>query len=436
MSTLKSALHALAFVVFGLLSLVAWGHHARSNNLPPAEELTGHLAEWRETPIKNSRGVWFLEFEFRTREHSHLFKIDRIVYSSRFRCSDCPGLKNPGKEGFSRSQKFGQNEKMGATLRFLADSRDMKKGRASVEIYALKTDQETYLSPKDSLDYLEFARPWRLGLAWTFTALFLLLSRRYWWLAKAAAPGGPLWKPTLILGALAGVLLFLLFLGHMSEELKKPDGALLRGLFTGSIVFGSLGFLAYAAVKAIGEWLADPFDSYGQLWKAADKGDLEGVRALIAKGLDVNRPYNFDEGGDSSGGDSEPPLVAAARAGALDVAEALVAAGSKVNAASDDEGFTPLIWGVMNGRADMVRFFLEKGAKVDKKSSYEDTALMHAAQKGYLEIAQVLLDNGAAPAIQDSDDKTALDYAKEQGHPELVKLLEAAPKPRVREKGT
>ena len=120
-----------------------------------------------------------------------------------------------------------------------------------------------------------------------------------------------------------------------------------------------------------------------QLHFAADKGDLDRVKELIASGYDVN---SFDDGL------SLTPLHYAAKAENLEVMKYLLAVGADVNAHDEERiGETPL-------------------GEVAANCSYE--------------VAKILTDAGANPIIPGWMQITALDRSKDRKKEEGVRVYE------------
>lgn len=116
---------------------------------------------------------------------------------------------------------------------------------------------------------------------------------------------------------------------------------------------------------------------------AAEEGDLEEVKALVAMGYDINY---FDEDL------FRTPLHCAAISGNTDVVEFLLSAGANVNAHSEEHiGETPL-------------------GEVASSCSYG--------------IAEALINAGADPTIPGWMGITALDRASERKKPEGVRVYE------------
>ena len=105
------------------------------------------------------------------------------------------------------------------------------------------------------------------------------------------------------------------------------------------------------------------------MW-AAEQDHAEVVRLLAARGADVNaqslvnqpkKRYGVNYKGTESHSGGMTPLVLAAREGALDSVEALVAAKADVNKVSGD-GSSAMLVAIQNGHYDVARFLLEHGA--------------------------------------------------------------------------
>jgi ankyrin repeat protein len=195
------------------------------------------------------------------------------------------------------------------------------------------------------------------------------------------------------------------------------------------------------------------------LHSAARFGRDDLARQLIASGADI-------KAGDEPGGNT--PLHLAAQYGHVGVATVLVAAGADVNAGNKRDR-TPLHDAVsglagtsdLEGRVEIVKLLLSRGAKVDARergsgrtpldeaaasssdransermtglllasgASVENAdpqrpaALQQAAAQGNIAALRALLDEGADPNTADRD-STALATAAYTGHAEIVALL-------------
>ena len=84
--------------------------------------------------------------------------------------------------------------------------------------------------------------------------------------------------------------------------------------------------------------------------------------------------------------------------------------------------FTPLFGAAYAGYNDEVRFLMERGANVNRKTNWGSTALMVAAYKGHESTVRLLLSYGADPNAE-WDGDTPSSVARDKGHPEIVELL-------------
>jgi uncharacterized protein len=109
------------------------------------------------------------------------------------------------------------------------------------------------------------------------------------------------------------------------------------------------------------------------LMQAADKGDIETVRKLLAEG-DVNVNHRTQM----------TPLTLACLYGHAEVIRALIEAGADVNLSEGE--LTPLIYAAYNGHLEATRLLLDAGADIEAEVEGIGTALDYAmlgkAQKG------------------------------------------------------
>ena len=170
------------------------------------------------------------------------------------------------------------------------------------------------------------------------------------------------------------------------------------------------------------------------LHAAAQSGELERLRDLMARGADVNQPSS------RSGG---TPLHYAAESGRLAIAKALLDGGADVDAraglhrvdmssgSSDRVGQanTPLMFAGAEGHAKMVELLLDRGAEIDARNQEGGTALFLAAQRGQSAAVETLLRRGANPAITTDRGALPLHIAAERGRTAAVKALLAGGSP-------
>lgn len=75
----------------------------------------------------------------------------------------------------------------------------------------------------------------------------------------------------------------------------------------------------------------------------------------------------------------------------------------------DNSGWTPLHYAAFEGHVDVCEALLEAGAKIDETDNDGKGALMLAAQEGHATLVERLLEQHSAPIDQHAHDgKTAL----------------------------
>src|SRR5262249_15705740 len=171
---------------------------------------------------------------------------------------------------------------------------------------------------------------------------------------------------------------------------------------------------------------------------AAQRGDLSSVRKLIAQKNDVNVAQGDGmtalhwaaERGDTAlttalirahanvkaltrlGNDT--PLLIAARSGNPVVIDALIKAGSDVNATTNN-GTTPLHFAAAAGDPKAVAELIEHGAKVNaKENAWGRTPLIFAAERDRAAAVTVLMKHGADATIHSRFEVVQEETAREQ----------------------
>ena len=170
----------------------------------------------------------------------------------------------------------------------------------------------------------------------------------------------------------------------------------------------------------LGKGIEFNFDAYMQ---AVARGEIDVTKLFLLAGMDVDETKEgetalsmisgsgspemilllLENGADPNGKSttSSIPIVKAALANSLEIAEILLDVGADPNVAFNEPNYG------------------EDGKR---------TALMLAADRGHLKMTRLLIDRGARVDTLNELDETALSLAKENGHAEIVALLEAAEK--------
>jgi hypothetical protein len=115
-------------------------------------------------------------------------------------------------------------------------------------------------------------------------------------------------------------------------------------------------------------------------------------------------------------------LMAAARAGDVEVLRDLVRRGAELEA-QDEDGYTTLMYAANAGEREAADELVAAGADVDARDNGGSTPLMFAAQGGHAGIVQRLLDGGADPMPRGDHGLTARGFAEQNGHREVARLL-------------
>lgn len=151
------------------------------------------------------------------------------------------------------------------------------------------------------------------------------------------------------------------------------------------------------------------------LQTAAEKGDLESVLSLLARGADA----------DQSGDAGRNAVINAAWRGRLRIIQLLLERGVATEL-PDNDGRTPLIWAAINGHDTIVTDLVAGGANPNKRDRDGGTALIRAAWNGHTFVVSQLIGAGADVNVRDDNGLTALDHARRERNTAVIRLLEDA----------
>lgn len=153
-----------------------------------------------------------------------------------------------------------------------------------------------------------------------------------------------------------------------------------------------------------------------QFWEAVRKGDLAAVTALLDQGAEVNAKFRY----------GTTALFKAAERGHLDIVKLLLARGADVAVKDTFYGATAMSWALDHNHVDIVTALLEK----DPSSASE--VLMSGVRAGKTPLVKVALaspglkaETLTAALVIATDDKDKTEIA------EMIKKAGAAPPPTV-----
>lgn len=158
------------------------------------------------------------------------------------------------------------------------------------------------------------------------------------------------------------------------------------------------------------------------LHKAAERGNVEKVKSLIAAGYDVDIP-NPEEFGWT-------PLIYAVTSDNPNVVAAILAGGADVNA-RDDSGQTALFSAIFQSeerpaKIEMLHMLIEAGADIDARSDAQWTPLLDATGGGNHKAMRILIARGADVNAQNKYGRTPLMVAVMNNKPEAIRILLAS----------
>jgi ankyrin repeat protein len=187
---------------------------------------------------------------------------------------------------------------------------------------------------------------------------------------------------------------------------------------------------------------------------AAEQGDLEALKACLAKGVDIN----------ATNRQKRTAIIIASLNKHYPCVELLIAAGANVDQ-QDQTCFNPFLISCLTNDLTLLRIVLPANPDLDRLTRFGGVGITPASEKGHVEIVRellahtdinvnhtnfvgwtplleaivlndggakqqeivkLLLDNGANPHMTDKYGKSPLELAHEKGFNEIAALLIAA----------
>lgn len=213
--------------------------------------------------------------------------------------------------------------------------------------------------------------------------------------------------------------------GELHDAVLSNDTAALEALLDGGAAIDETDYLLGTALHraAVGdnaesariliahgadvEAVSEQQDSR-PLHLAADAGSIKVLALLVQAGADIEATDGLDR----------RPLGRAAAAGQTEAVEALLNSGAGIEARGGQSHRTPLIEAAYNGRLDVARFLVQRGADVNARDDRGKSALwMASTPESYVpaggpQLIEFLAENGADVEAADNTGMTPLAWAK------------------------
>lgn len=142
------------------------------------------------------------------------------------------------------------------------------------------------------------------------------------------------------------------------------------------------------------------------------RGDLSAVVLFVNAGMDIDTPNE----------QGWTPLMVALFEGREDVALFLIKKGANVNF-SDRSGYRPIHWAAFKGYTTVIDEIVARNGDVNVETDYGWTALLQAASLGHVATVESLLRHGAMPNSRDKEGAAALHKAASNDHAIVARAL-------------
>jgi uncharacterized protein len=151
---------------------------------------------------------------------------------------------------------------------------------------------------------------------------------------------------------------------------------------------------------------------------AIERGDVAKVRALLDDGARADTLIEYGE-------HKITPLMSAAWNGRTEIAKLLLERGADVKARASDDGQTALHNAAARGFDDVVQVLIAAGADVNARDTRQNTALSTAVFQGNVEMAGILI-KAKADLKASLYGMTPLMMAASTGNAEMIRFLAEA----------
>lgn len=152
-------------------------------------------------------------------------------------------------------------------------------------------------------------------------------------------------------------------------------------------------------------------DVGGSLFEAASKGNLDIVKEICGRHVQVDEVINFHHPEHSS----STPVIIATRNGHSECLACIIAAGGDIDK-PDAMAETPAALSCKLGHAACLRVLIAAGADLNARSRIGATAAYWAAFRGHADCLQMLSDAGADLHIRNSFGVSPQQMAAREGH--------------------
>jgi ankyrin repeat protein len=180
--------------------------------------------------------------------------------------------------------------------------------------------------------------------------------------------------------------------------------------FFRAVKFDDVGTIKSLLARGLDPNLIEPERGDSGLILALREDSMKVFNVLLnAPGID---PEIKSRNGDTA-------LMIAAYKANLPAVDALLAKGVEVNR----PGWTALHYAAASGSNDIVRRLLDKSAYIDAESPNKTTPLMMAVRGGHIQTVKLLMDEGADATLKNELGMNAIDFAEHFGQRDIAEGL-------------